>query len=208
MKAVLINYNYRPDWLFDYPEIDYVMSDRSDSGDNWLEGFPPERIIKTKNIGNVDYDKLSYLVEFYDQLPDVFLWSKSNLFKYITKEEFDEVKDNKDFTPLLTKHHKIYADKFGSVNFYRGGIYCERNDSWYLTQEPAKFNSYPEFARTFGLKSPSYLEFAPGGNYILTRERVHRYSRDFYERLRDTLPYCKLPGEAHMLERSYYQLWS
>jgi hypothetical protein len=132
------------------------------------------------------------------------LLSKSNLFKYITKEEFEEVKDNTTFIPLLTKNHKTYEP----VCRYAGNIYEEINNSWYLGSVPAKyFRSYAEFAHAFHLPNPPYLQFAPGGNYILTREAVHKYSRDFYDELRSILPYCQRPGEAHMIERSYYNIW-
>lgn len=208
MKAVLVNYNYTPEWLLEkeYNDIDYMIADRSDSK-KWLKDFPQDRIHYTQNIGNVDYDKLSYLVEFYDDLPEVFLWGKTNLFKYITKEEFDKVRHNKVFTPLLTQNHKTYSDRFSRVCYYQDGMYYERNDSWYFNTLPHNYNSYGEFAKDLNLPSPAYLGFAPGGNYILTKEKVHKYGRDFYDNLRSTLPYCQNPAEAHALERSYYHIW-
>lgn len=207
LKAVLVNYNYTPSWLYSYPEIDYHLFDRSDSKD-YLKDFPQERITYTKNIGNVDYDKLSYLVENYDNLPNVFLWGKSNLFKYITKEEFDLVKDNKTFTPLLTQNHKTYSDRLGQVCYYSGGMYHERNDSWYLGEHTGKYvNRWSDWADMFQLPNPRYLPFAPGGNYILTKENVHKYSVDYYQKMVDMLDYAQLPGEAQCAERSYYLLW-
>lgn len=207
MKAILVNYKYTPDWLKDYPDIDYLIADRSEDKE-YLKDFPQDKIRYTKNVGDVDYDKLSYLVEHYDNLPEVFLWSKTNLFKFITKEEFDAVKDTDKFTPLLTRNHKTYSDRVSEVCFYQGEWYMERNDSWYLNVLPHNhFNNFGEWARHFGLPNPEYLPFAPGGSYILTRERVHKYSRDFYDEMRSFLPYCQTPGEAHLAERSYGLMW-
>ena len=201
MKAILINYRYTPDWLKSY-DFDYIIYDRSEE-DEWLKDFPKNRIIKTRNIGNADYDRISYLVDNYYNLPDIFLWSKSNLFKYISKEEFDAL-DKTKFQPLLTQHHKTYEP----VCRYVDGIYEEINNSWYLGSQPSiYYRNYGEFAKDFGLPSPDYLRFAPGGNYILTRERVHRYPIEFYDNLRNLLPYTVLPGEAQMLERTYLTLW-
>lgn len=201
MKAVLINYNFRPTWLLE-SDLDYVLFDRSDS-DHYLADFPKERIVKTRNIGNVDFDKLNYLVTQYHTLPDVFLWGKSNLFKYISKEEFNSVKDNKTFTPLLTQNHKTDGD----ICFYENGIYNEINNSWYLNSVPAKYPSWGEWANEFSLPNPLYIPFPPGGNFILTRETVHKYPKEFYERMRDTMGYTQLPGESQLAERSYYMLW-
>lgn len=207
MKKILVNYNFTPDkkWIGD----DYLIYDRSDDGVDHLAEFDQSKIITTENWGNVDYDKLNYLVDNYDDLPEVFLWGKTNLFKYISPEEYEKVKDNQEFTPLLTQSHATYEDRNGPVCFYSGGVYYERNPMIF-TDPPygAKyFNTYGEFARAFGFPDPMYIPFAPGGNYILTKEKVHMYSRDLYARMASFLPYCSEPLEAHLCERSYYQLW-
>lgn len=201
MFKALVNYNHTPTWIED---DEYVIYDRSDSKE-YLKNFDQTKIHYTENLGNVDYDKLSYLISNYHDLPDVFLWSKTNLFKYISKEEFDAVKDNKGFTPLLTQSHKTYKP----VCFYQDGMYYERNNSWYLQTVPAKHvSSWNEWAGIFNLPTPDYIPFAPGGSYILTKERVHRYPRKFYMQMRNMLDYTQLPGEAQCAERSYYLLWS
>lgn len=195
MKYVLTHYSGDWRWVLDYT-TDFLIYNRTD------EEIPNS--IKRENVGNADYDKLTYLIDNYYNLPEVFLWSKSNLFKYISKEEFEKVKDNTDFTPLLTQNHKVYEP----ICRYVDGMYLERNNSWYLGTVPAlHFQSYDEFAHAYSLPSPDYLTFAPGGSYILTRERVHRYGKEFYEELAAMLPYCQTPGEAHFLERTYYTLW-
>lgn len=206
MFKVLVNYNFTPDkeWIGD----DYLIYDRSDDDIDHLKEFDPAKIVKTENMGQVDFDKINYLVDNYYHLPDVFLWGKTNLFKYISKEEYEKVKDNTTFTPLLTQNHKTYSDNNSVVCYYSGGIYYERNDNWYLNQFPTKyFNSYMHFAEALQLPTPQYLPFAPGGNYILTKETVHKYSRDFYSKLASFLPYAREPGEAQMVERSYFNIW-
>lgn len=205
MKKILINYNHTPEkeWLGD----DYLIYDRSDVK-NYLADFPQDKIIYTENVGNADFDRLNYLIDNYHDLPDVFLWTKSNLFKYIEEDEYDKLKDNTTFTPLLSKNHKVYSDNNGVVCFYAEDIYWERNNSWYLSQFATKYyNSYGEFAQDFQLPNPPYIPFNPGDNFILTKERVHRYARDYYEKMASILPYAQLPGEAQMLERSYYSMW-
>ena len=205
MFKALVNYNHTPDkdWLGD----DYLIYDRSDS-EEYLKDFPQDKIIYTPNVGQVDFDKLSYLIDNYDTLPDVFLWCKTNLFKYITEEEYALVKNNTVFTPLLKQNHNTYTDKYGLVCYYQGGMYYERNDSWYLNVLDSRVKSWGEWAQIFALPNPTFIPFAPGGNYILTRETIHKYGRDFYESMRDLLPYCQNPGEAHLAERSYYLMWA
>ena len=207
MKAVLINYNFEPSWLKDYPDLEVTLYDRSD--DDLERGLTDYgQVFRTPNVGDVDYDKLGYLVEHYDHLPDVFLWGKSNLFKFVEEPTFQKALENNVFMPLLKFDHRIYGDQFGQVNFYRGDMYYERNDNWFLnTLGSNYFKTFDDWAKHFGLPSPAYIPFAPGGNYLLTREKVHKYSRDFYEDMRSFLPYAQRPAEAHCAERSYYLMW-
>ncbi len=204
MKHILVNFNFTPDWVKDK---DYLIYDRSDSKD-YLKDFDQSRIIYTDNFGQVDFDKLRYLVDNYDNLPDVFLWGKTNLFKYVDEAEYEKTANNKVFTPLLKQDHKVYSDQIGPVCYYQDGMYYERNNSWYASQFQYKYcKTYPEFASMFHLECPYYIPFAPGGNYILTKEVVHRYSRDFYANMASVLPYCQLPVEAQFAERSYFNIW-
>lgn len=198
MRIVASNYNGDCIWIPILSNGDYLIYDRTGCG------MPKEHVREVENIGNADYDKLTYLIDNYDNLPPVFMLIKSNLFKYISIEEFYILKDRKEFTPLLTMNHKTYEP----VCRYEHGIYWERNDSWYVSQFESNFSSYNDWANYLGLPIPEYLPFAPGGNYILTPKEIHKWPKEFYEKIRDTLGYTTLPAEAHMLERSYYMLWS
>lgn len=209
MKTILVNYSYDPAWLKDYPELEVTLYDRSDDGiERNLTQYG--KVFKTKNLGDVDCDKLSWLIENYNNLPDVFLWSKSNIFKFVDEDQLKKALKNKGFMPLLKQDHRTYSDKWGTVNFYRDGMYHERNDSWFFNaglDTVGRFGSWDEWALAFALPREANIPFAPGGSYILTKERVRRYSKDYYESMRDCLPYAKHPVEAHCAERSYYYLW-
>lgn len=194
MKIIASNYGADCSWIPKETE-DYFIYDRTGCG--------LEKSILVPNIGNADYDRLTYIIDNYESLPDVFMLIKSNLFKYITKEEFDNVKNNTTFTPLLTQNHKTYEP----VCRYVDGMYEELNNSWYVPQFESKFYSYDEWAEHMELPTPEYLRFAPGGNYILTPKEIHKHTKDFYIKMRDTLSHAVLPAEAHMVERSYYTLW-
>ncbi len=208
MKAILINHCFTPEWLKDYPELDYFIIDQSEDKE-WLKDFPQERTAYVKNEGNVDYQKLLFIIDNYDHLPNAFLWGKTNLFKYVDEEIFKKALRDEKFTPLLKKDHKTYSDKLGVVCYYDDdGMYNERQDNWYVQQFKTHFKSFSDFAHYLGVKNPgSYIPFPPGGNFILTRDRVHRYARDFYVRMAETLPHSQLPCEAQFCERIYYTIW-
>ena len=198
MKYVVSRFNHDYDWLSEYTD-DVVMYDRSDK--------PAPNSIVTPNIGSDIYDKFSFIIDNYDDLPDVAVYTKCNLFKYMPKEEFDLVKDNKTFTPLLTKNHKVYNDDEGEpIAFYDAqGMYNERNDFWYLYPHPAKFA--PIIIDFFHMKERLYNAFAPGSNYILPKENILKHSKETYIKLRSCLDWDIYPGDAQLLERNLYYLW-
>ena len=214
MKAILVNYDYEPTWLKEYPDLDVTLYDRSDDGVE-RDLIQYGKVIKTENKGNVDYDKLGYLIENYYDLPEVFLWGKSNLFKYITKEEYDKVKDNKDYTPLLTRNHLIYTDNSipggNIVNAYDGdGMYYERFgivNTLHQTMQWKYFKLWEDWCGYFNLPLTQMIPFPPGGNFLLTRERVQRYGVDYYKEMQSTLDHAQIPVEAYFCERSYHLMW-
>jgi hypothetical protein len=197
MKIIGSHYSGDCSWIPQETD-DYFIFDRTECG------LDPKKVRKVPNIGNADYDRLTYLIENYEALPDVFLLIKTNLFKFITIPEFQQVKNNTFFTPLLTYTHKTYMP----ICRYRNGIYEEINNSWYVPAFTTCFPTYNDWAREFGFPTPEYLSFAPGGNYILTRDTVHKHPKSLYSKLRDSLSYCQLPAEAQFCERTYYTLWN
>lgn len=201
MKFIVSRYEHDAEWLKEYVKSrdDVVIYDRSE--------MPLPDSIHTKNIGTDIYDKFTYIIDNYDNLPDVAVYTKCNLFKYITKEEFDLVKDNKTFTPLLTKNHKVYNDDKGEpICFYDAqGMYNERNDYWYLYPHPAKFA--PLILDFFKMRERMYNAFAPGSNYILPKENILKHSKETYIKLRSYLDWDVYPGDAQLLERNLYYLW-
>lgn len=209
MKACIVNYNHDPaNWWLDYgfePE-DVTLYDRSDDG--VVRSFSA-KLIKTPNLGNVDFDKLSYIIDNYNDLPEVFLWAKSNIFKYVEPDYLKNALQKAEFAPLLKQDHKTYSDRWGVVCRYNGEIYEERADSWFFNNPELsqQFRSWEEWCDYLFISKTQYIPFPPGGNFILTAERVRRYGKDFYVKMRETLDYASNPAEAHAAERSYYLLW-
>jgi len=192
MKYVISRYNHDIEPIMKYAK-DYVLYDRSEQA---IEGA-----IIMPNIGSDIYDKFTYIIDNYDNLPDVVCLVKCNLFKYITEEEFIKVKDNKTFTPLLTQNHITQP----GVSYYKDGIYHETNNYWYLDPHPAR--KADELMELLGLKDLDFIPFSPGSNYILPKENILKHSKEHYQLLRSFLEHDVYPGEAQIMERGLYTLW-
>lgn len=199
MKYIVSRYNHKIGWLKDYTD-DVVLYDRSPE--------PMEGSIVMPNIGTDLWDKFTYIIDNYDNLPEVAVYTKANLFDYLKPREFDKICNNTTFTPILSQEHRTYSDERGIVCFYKDGIYWERNDMWYLNQFPPRSKeSALELMDLLGLGDLAYIPFAPGSGYILPRENILKHSKEFYIKLRSFLEWTIYPGEAQVLERGLYNLW-
>ena len=196
MQFIISRYNHDISWLKDYTDSP-IIYDRSEQ--------PLENTIKVENIGTDIADKFKFIIDNYNNLPEIAVYTKANLFKYISKEEFNEVKDNKTFTPLLTKNHKVYEP---ICRYDKDGMYEEINNYFYLNSHPCKNDrSFIDLILLLGMNKREYNKFAPGSNYILPKENILKYSKEFYEKLRNYLMWDRYPGEAQIIERNLYYIW-
>ncbi|MEK6878673.1 MAG: hypothetical protein AABY22_03645 [Nanoarchaeota archaeon] len=208
INFMVSRYNQDVSWVAKYaPSM--ILYDRSD------DPIPGSIIIP--NIGTDIADKFHYIITNYNNLPPVSVYTKANLFKYISQPEFDRVKNNSWFTPLLTMNHKEtkydgteeYVKRHGTdkdVSFYKDGIYWELNNGWYLNEHPCKHDP-KEVAKAVGIDSLEYVPFAPGSNYILTAEDIRRHPIEFYHKLYNYLNWSVYPGEAQIIERGLYTIF-
>ncbi len=214
MHFIISRYNHDMESMKEYPEAIFTIYDRSEQ--------PMEHSIIVPNLGTDIADKFSYIIDNYDNLPDVAIYTKANLFKYITREEFNKVKDNKTFTPLLTQNHKEVMCDPGMIgyegkpfSYYKDGMYYELNYPAFIKYHRLKntyFNSwetYQEFElpKHLGIDKLEYIPFSPGSNYIVPKENILKHSKEFYKLLRSYLIWDRYPGEAQVIERGLYTLW-
>ena len=197
MKYVIARYNHDASWIKEYTN-DWVIYDRSEVPLDW------DNVITVPNIGTDWWDKLGWIIDNYEALPDVVLLSKCNIFKYITPEEFEDIRYNQTLTPILTKNHKTTP----GVSYYsEDGLYNEINNLWYLGAHPAK-HDVGKLMAFLGIWGRDFVEFAPGSNYIVDKETILKHPKEDYEYLRSLLDWSVYPGEAQIIERGIYNWWT
>ena len=199
--------------------INFVVSRWNNQDVSWVGQYSPSMILYDRsddpipgsnivpNLGTDIADKLHFIITNYDNLPPVAVYTKANLWKYISQPEFDKIKNNPFFTPLLTMNHRTYKDNQGKdVCFYKDGIYWEINNMWYLNEHPVKHDP-KEIQALMGIDKMEYVPFAPGSNYILTSEDIRRHPKEFYIKLYNYLMWAVYPSEAQVVERGLYTIW-
>ncbi len=204
---VISNYNNDISWVPNYTH-DYIVCNR---GERKLpEAIEVTKCIQQPNVGYNLYDYFTYIVENYSNLPPCVVFIKGNIFpRHVSKEYFDTHIHTTVFTPLVDKS-MIVENKPISFFDSKSG-YSEVNNSWYCRHHELKyFYSYNDFL-SFCYTNPTipkYVSFAPGANYIVPRENILKLPEQFYKNLIHFISYTQLPGEAHIIERALYTLWT
>ena len=208
-KQWIVNcYNQNIDWIGQYTN-DYIVYDKS----GHLQ--ETQRIKHQKNVGYNIYDYMDYIISNYKSLPDICVFLKANVFQHCKKETFDKLIKNNFFTPIEDYSH--IAESAWHKKALDGG-YMELNNSWYIYSHQQTygsevcryFTSYNAFLDLMfhNPQYPQWIRFAPGAQYIVPRENILFYTKEFYEKLLGFVDYHQIPVEAHVIERALYYIFT
>jgi hypothetical protein len=205
---VISNFHNDISWIPNYTS-NYIVYDKSTNAPH-----PPKlkkaNVVLSPNVGYNLYDYFTFIIDNYDKLPACTIFAKGNVFpRHVSKQYFERIMNNEYFTPI--EDYRMHKEQWPTSFFSADGGFCELNTSWYLQYHPTKyFSNYNDFL-AFCFKEPvfpRYIRFAPGANYIVPRANILKYPKVLYENLRTIVSHAKLPGEAHIIERALYTLWT
>ena len=224
---VVSDYNWLPDnleesWVNKYSD-NYLIYDR-------YHRYPESDKVKwQKNVGQNHYDMFDFIINNYDNLPECtifcrscFMWPKdTGVAVYeadgrrrssgnCTEEFFLKNANNNFFTELQDFTSEPWrfngiANKIGPNNSY-----LVENKSWYFYKHPGKYyTNLNTFLKDMYKNPPQldYVRFSPGGNYIIPKQYILKYSKSFYERIREIMSWEIITGEIHMIERITYHMF-
>ena len=222
-KLVVSNHNSDLEWLsmtYDYgfsPE-NTIIYDRSDEEKDWSH---LGESLRSPNVGENIYDMMRFIVEHYDNLPDISIFIKGNMFQrpeerggeeyYTTPERFTRALQAEYFLPIERFHNSTAA----VVN---GGGFIQ--PTWEADSNPTiysrHFSTFPKMLNKLFVNPPSfnYNRFAPGGNYVVPKGNILKFSKALYEKLQfycsyePPAEYQSTSGESYLIERALYLIWT
>jgi hypothetical protein len=201
---VISNYNVDPENLFRYAN-DYIVYDQSDDPlvIEKNKAKKDSRIFSYPNTGHNHIVFFKYLVDNYDNLPERVAFLKGNVIgRHVTQEFWDKNYDNSFYT-FLWQDPK-FIDKPGIAYSLGSGQLIEKNNNWFVTKSTHRYFTGVNQLISFFYESsffPEYNLFAPGGCYIVERERILRNPKTFYLGLIKIMDYAFFPSEVWMVER-------
>jgi len=197
---VVSNWNNDVSWVNDFTE-NYIIYDKSDT-------LPEDdKILKLENVGFNIFDICHFIVNNYDDLPELIAFVQGWPFNHCKRETFNKLIFNECFTPIEDYTH---------IKGRKGedGGYLEFNNSYYLKEkEPYThryYNSYDGFMTNIfsDYIASTWVRFAPGGQYIVPKKNILYYSKRFWEKLMNIVSYDRLPVEGFLIERALYTIFA
>tara|TARA_B100000963_G_scaffold361865_1_gene400404 strand:+ start:899 stop:1735 length:837 start_codon:yes stop_codon:yes gene_type:complete len=165
--------------------------------------------ISIKNVGFNLYSYLEFIIKNYENLPKTIVFCKNNIVpRHLDKNTFEKLIQREVFTHLRQSHIKVKTPISIKLS---NNSFNEINSNWYIYSFDRKyfadFNEFYEFIFK-DVNKPHYLNFSPGGNYLVRRENILLRSKNFYKNLKLFISHTKLSGESHFLERSLDVIWN
>ena len=222
------NYNNDLDWVAEYPNP-HLIYDKTWAGgvldNDSSEMLPPSFLEKKYPDYNITCgdpngynisDYMQFIIEHYDNLPDVVVFMKGNTIgRHVSQEYFDRIVNLDTFACIedWTMHDmEQKALQTGYAMLSPDGGWMEMNDSWYLNHPKHAtkyFTQYNDFLKFCYVNPvlPSYTRFPPGGNFVVPKQYILKYDKVFYQNLRTFTRHARVSGEGQMIERALYTIW-
>jgi hypothetical protein len=225
---VVSDYNWLPEdldqsWVHKYAE-NYLIYDR-------FHRFKETNKVKwQKNVGQNIYDIFDFIVSNYDNLPETTIFCRGCIFnkkddgiiRYdssgkristgnCSEDYFLEICNRKSFTEIQDFTKDSWRFNGVSNKVSDDGGYLELNRNWWVASAKTRhYNDINKFFSDMYINPPiqEYIRFSPGGNYIIPRKNILRYSVKFYEKIRSILEWDVIIGEAHMIERALHTIFT
>lgn len=203
---VVSNFNTVPSYYLDkFPrvtvydqsndeEIIQTLLDRNDSRIKYVG----------KSCGHNLLNYLDYIIESYDDLPEIVVFTKGNLPGRHCNDQWFDTAISRNRYEFLWDDSSLEDKENVQYRLYPGR-YLEINNSWYVKDSPHRyFVSFDDFCDFLFLdyRKTKFNLFSPGACYQVERDRITRNPRSFYQGLRKIVEYNFRPAECFMLERA------
>lgn len=224
--------NFNLEWLnmthsYGYSSDNIVIYDRTS------DDFPNKRkidhlgkVIKSPNVGSNIYDIGRYILDNYNNLPDMNIFLKGNLFEkeFTSEKRFVYALNANWFVPLegtrspAPRYYRYFLNdnyfcipmEWEQKNLTINPIFSEEDMK--RTKTYPRISNFIEFLKDIFILDdediPTMISFAPGANYAVPKNCILKYSKNFYRKMMHYTDYNNNPVEAHWFERILKLAWN
>lgn len=191
-EIVVAKYNEDISWLNEYKK-NCVIYDKS-------KGDLP-------NIGRESHTYLTYIIDNYENLPDVVFFTQGN--------KSDHYEQTIDYFLNIDKYSKNYNYLSSDYYFYSENTQEYSKDHLYgyrnMQPSPSDNLGFRKWFNTYIDKEydiNSYVTLWWGAIFSVKREQILSRSKDFYKTLLNYIPKTNNPEVGHYFERSWFYIFN
>ncbi len=205
-SVIISRFNENLDWINKINlDFNFIIYNKGDE----IEMSKKFRLIEINNVGRESHTWLHHICENYDDISDnnIFLQGRiddlgcmaySDISKYLINLEKNGFKASR--LGLLSPFH--WKDNLSIDNDIR---YKDAWDKNKIAKNPLGFRKY---SRQFFPQIPIVVPTSYGGCFAVTKKAIHKYPKDFYIGILNTVNKHSHPIEAHFLERLWCYMFS
>ena len=206
---VISNFNHDPIPLTRYAKTYEIYDQSNDQAIiKKLEDMNDPRIKFSKHVGHNILDYLNWIINNWDNLPEVVVFAKGNMIgRHIDKQHWEKIYLNNHYTfvynDLLLIDSEVQYAAWSSD-------FSEINNSWFISHSKHRFFTNTNQLIDFLYKKPRYpkfLTFSPGACYIVEKSRIQNKPLSLWIGLREILDYDFFPSEAWIVERLLHTIF-
>jgi hypothetical protein len=206
---VVSRYNENLDWLSPLHPNNVLVFNKGD--DNIQTKF---KTIKLKNVGRESHTYLSYIIENYNNLPEIILFTQGNYDHLLSQGLM--IKEHST-GKLLFNFNQILNIKDSSSNFIYSkiniGLPDGRLKEWNNQKlEPVVYNNKElnihEWSRIFLNYFYPHIFVCYGACFSVRKARILSRTIDFYKNLLKQLEVSSSPEVGHFFERTWSAIFN
>lgn len=193
---VVARFNEDVEWTRAYPQkIIYNKGDKTTIPED-LHAFVQD----LPNVGREAHTYIHHIVQHYDTLDDVTVFTQADYLPHISEEDFAKLFDITDASHNLTDS-SVWMCGVNKYNF--------RISNWGGPLTPSKYDeTYGQwYERVFDAPFVHGVHVYKNGIFSVHKSRIRKYPKAFYEKLLSELDYCHSPETAHFMERTWAKMF-
>jgi hypothetical protein len=195
---VVARYNEDINWITDTNTLIYNKGDI-------LKKVPSQIIVP--NVGREAETYLRYIIQNYNRLPDVIIFTQANIADHKGTNDMQHLMKIKDEALQYGKSTPTTQDESSSWkpdwNYEDGKWFL---DGHYKDGKHVLFEDW--FKTHVSSRYPEKIQVYPNAIFAVKKEYILKNSIEFYKNLISLVNWENNPIEAHFLERSWYYIFS
>lgn len=196
-RLVVARYNESVNWVDAFSSYTIYNKGRDD-----LAARHRVHSVKLPNVGREAHSYIHHIVENYDRLEDVLIFSQGGYRAHANFEPDEFLHRALDLGSLG------FSTDLGNINGRIGSNSRDFVLHWHgvdlHTKEPYTLGGWWE--KTTGEPWVRSRSVFWGATFSVRREFILRRSRESYQRILKTLDWCANPMEAHFCERAWFNI--